>query len=88
MLDIVNIQLNKLFYRLDDKHIFLTIDESVKNWLCEKGYDPLYGARPLKRILQKELYDGIARKIISEDLIEGSRAHITLKDGCIDICCS
>ncbi|MBE6447420.1 MAG: ATP-dependent chaperone ClpB [Alphaproteobacteria bacterium] len=88
MLDIVNIQLNKLFYRLDDKHIFLTIDESVKNWLCEKGYDPLYGARPLKRILQKELYDGIARKIISEELIEGSRAHITLKDGCIDICCS
>ncbi len=70
---ILEIQLHELEERLRDKKITINIDEKLKNHLCEIGYDHTYGARPLKRCIQKELYDLIARKIISGDFKEGSR---------------
>ena len=75
MRGIVDIQLRELNKRLGEKHIDLKIDDSFKDWLCEIGYDPIYGARPLKRALQKNLYDLIAKKIISGEIVEGSK-HI------------
>ncbi len=73
MKGIVDTQLRELNKRLSEKHIDLEIDDSFKDWLCEIGYDPIYGARPLKRALQKNLYDLIAKKIISGEIVEGSK---------------
>ena len=75
MKGIVDIQLRELNKRLSEKHIDLEIDDSFKGWLCDIGYDPTYGARPLKRALQKNLYDLIAKKIISGEIVEDSK-HI------------
>jgi ATP-dependent Clp protease ATP-binding subunit ClpB len=49
------------------------------------GYDPLYGARPLKRLIQKELYDLIAKKIISGELVEGAKIFTDYQDGTVRI---
>ena len=86
MSGIIDIQLQELFARLADKHITLTIDDSFKKWLCDAGYDTLYGARPLKRVLQKSLYDLIAKKIICGELADGSKAEVQYANGQVVIC--
>lgn len=72
MKGIVNIQLKKLVGILKDKNINIQFDDASKELLCKMGYDPAYGARPLKRCVQKILYDQIAQKIISNDIKPGS----------------
>ena len=86
MKGIVDIQLRELNKRLSEKHIDLKIDDSFKDWLCDIGYDPTYGARPLKRALQKNLYDLIAKKIISGEIIEGSKYTVKYLNDEISIC--
>ena len=83
---IVDIQLRELNKRLSEKHIDLEIDDSFKDWLCEIGYDPTYGARPLKRALQKNLYDLIAKKIISGEVVEGSKYTVKYSNDEISLC--
>ena len=85
MKGIVDIQLRELNKRLSEKHIDLEIDDSFKDWLCEIGYDPAYGARPLKRALQKNLYDLIAKKIISGEIVEGSKYTVKYLDNEISL---
>ena len=75
--DIVNIRLKELQSRLDDRRITLSVDENVKDWLCEKGYDPRYGARPLNRLISKEIGNTLADKIIRGQIRSGSTAHVT-----------
>ena len=65
---IVNIQLNELSKRLEQHQIKIKFDDTVKNWLGEIGYDPIYGARPLKRAIQKNLEDKIAKAIIAGEI--------------------
>ncbi len=65
MRGIVEIQLQRLLARLADRNITLNIDDAAKDWLAEKGYDPYYGARPLKRVLQKYLEDPLAEGILN-----------------------
>lgn len=86
MKGIVDIQLRELNKRLSEKHIDLEIDDSFKDWLCDIGYDPTYGARPLKRALQKNLYDLIAKKIISGEIVEGSKYTVKYSNDEISIC--
>jgi ATP-dependent Clp protease ATP-binding subunit ClpB len=86
MKGIVDIQLRELNKRLSEKHIDLGIDDSFKDWLCEIGYDPTYGARPLKRALQKNLYDLIAKKIISGEIVEGSKYIVKYSNDEISVC--
>ena len=86
MAGIVDIQLKELRKRLEEKRINLTIDKSLKTWLCDVGYDPVYGARPLKRVIQKNLYDEIAKEIISGKLHEGSEATAKYSDDKVEIC--
>ena len=62
---IVDIQLKRLQKLLDDRKITLDLDESARNWLAAKGYDPVYGARPLKRVIQREVQDPLAEKILA-----------------------
>ena len=70
--EIVRIQLKRLEALLADRKITLDLDEAAIEWLAEKGYDPAYGARPLKRVIQKELQDPLAEKILQGEILDGS----------------
>jgi ATP-dependent Clp protease ATP-binding subunit ClpB len=74
---IVEIQLKRLEKLLVDRKIALDLDKDAIEWLAEKGYDPAYGARPLKRVMQKELQDPLAEKILMGDIKDGSTVKVT-----------
>jgi len=74
---IVAIQLKRLEKLLADRKIRLDLDAEAIDWLAAKGYDPAYGARPLKRVMQKELQDPLAEKILMGEIREGSTVKIT-----------
>ncbi|MDI7773854.1 ATP-dependent chaperone ClpB [Asticcacaulis sp. EMRT-3] len=76
MHDIVRIQLKGLEKLLADREMTLSIDDAALNFLAEKGYDPAYGARPLKRVIQKLLIDGIAREILAGRFVDGEVIHV------------
>ena len=77
MVHIVDIQLRNLERRLAERHITLSLDAKAKNWLAEAGYDPAYGARPLKRVIQRQLQDMLANKILSGEVADGSNVAVT-----------
>lgn len=85
MKGIVKIQLKELSKRLANKQMKVTFDESVENWLCEIGYDPIYGARPLKRAIQKNLEDKIAKEIISGGITPDKEIVLRFQNGDIVI---
>ncbi|WP_369061140.1 ATP-dependent chaperone ClpB [Caulobacter sp. 73W] len=70
--NIVRIQLSRVEKLLADRQMAIALDPAALHWLGDKGYDPVYGARPLKRVIQKELVDPIARKLLGGDLADGS----------------
>jgi ATP-dependent Clp protease ATP-binding subunit ClpB len=74
---IVAIQLKRLEKLLEERKIVLDLDQEAIDWLAAKGYDPAYGARPLKRVIQKELQDPLAEKILAGDIRDGSVVKIT-----------
>ncbi|OQM75447.1 ATP-dependent chaperone ClpB [Manganibacter manganicus] len=74
---IVEIQLKRLESLLADRKITLDLDGDAIEWLAGKGYDPAYGARPLKRVIQKELQDPLAEKILMGDVKDGSIVKVT-----------
>lgn len=74
---IVEIQLQRLEKLLSDRKITLSLDKEAIDWLADKGYDPAYGARPLKRVMQKELQDPLAEKILLGEILDGSTVKIT-----------
>jgi ATP-dependent Clp protease ATP-binding subunit ClpB len=74
---IVAIQLEHLQKLLADRKIVLKVDEDATDWLAEKGYDPAYGARPLKRVIQKQVQDPLAEKILLGEILDGSTVRIT-----------
>ncbi len=74
---IVTIQLKRFEDRLTDRRMAISLDAAALHWLGERGYDPVYGARPLKRVIQKELVDPIARKLLAGDLADGSVIEVT-----------
>jgi len=78
--DIVDIRLNELQKRLDDRRITLVIGDAVRDWLCEKGYDPRYGARPLNRLIAKQVGNGLADKIIRGEIRTGQRARVSINE--------
>jgi ATP-dependent Clp protease ATP-binding subunit ClpB len=77
MAAIVVIQLARLQKQLEDRKIALDLDESAKAWLAEKGYDPVYGARPLKRVIQREVQDPLADRMLAGEIPDGSVVKIT-----------
>ncbi|RWM07925.1 MAG: ATP-dependent chaperone ClpB [Mesorhizobium sp.] len=74
---IVEIQLKRLENLLVDRKITLSLDHDAIDWLAAKGYDPAYGARPLKRVMQKELQDPLAEKILLGEILDGSTVKVT-----------
>jgi ATP-dependent Clp protease ATP-binding subunit ClpB len=73
---IVDIQLRHLESLLAERKIALDMDENARNWLADKGYDPAYGARPLKRVIQKFVQDPLAEKILAGDILDGSTVRV------------
>jgi len=74
---IVDIQLKRLVALLSERKIVIDLDEDARNWLANKGYDPVYGARPLKRVIQKYVQDPLAEQILSGEVPDGSLVKVT-----------
>jgi ATP-dependent Clp protease ATP-binding subunit ClpB len=76
---IVEIQFTRLQKLLEDRKITLTLDASARDWLAEKGWDPAYGARPLKRVIQRHLQDPLAEMILAGEVADGDTVKIVTK---------
>ncbi len=74
---IVEIQLGLLAKRLAKRDIVLTLDEGAKQWLADEGYDPVFGARPLKRVIQRALQDPLAESLLAGDVNDGDAIAVT-----------
>ncbi len=75
--DIVTIQLDQLSKRLEDRQITLEITQEAKDWLVAHGYDPLYGARPLRRLIQTAIGDELAKQILNNTIKDGQSIIVT-----------
>jgi ATP-dependent Clp protease ATP-binding subunit ClpB len=74
---IVDIQMKRLAKLLEDRKITIALDPSAREWLADKGYDPAYGARPLKRVIQKSLQDPLAELLLSGAVKDGDTVTVT-----------
>jgi ATP-dependent Clp protease ATP-binding subunit ClpB len=77
MTAIVDIQIDRLKALLADRKITITLDKAAREWLAEKGYDPAYGARPLKRVIQKHLQDPLAEQILAGTIADGETVTVS-----------
>ena len=74
---IVDIQIGRLSQLLADRKITITLDEAARHWLGNAGYDPVYGARPLKRVIQRRLQDPLARLILEGKVGDGATVTVS-----------
>lgn len=81
MAAIVDIQIRRLQKLLDEKQLTITLSAEATEWLANKGYDPAYGARPLKRVIQKEVQDPLAERILAGDIKDGQAITVDVIDG-------
>jgi ATP-dependent Clp protease ATP-binding subunit ClpB len=77
MASIVDIQMARLAKLLDDRKITLTLEPAARDWLADKGWDPAYGARPLKRVIQKSVQDPLAEMILSGRIKDGDNVVVS-----------
>ena len=78
--EIVNLLLSGLNKRLSDRKVSVVFTDAAKKWIGEKGYDPTYGARPLKRFLQKQVETQLARALVAGEVNESSQVSFSVKD--------
>ena len=78
---IVELQVRELSSRLSDRRIELEVTEAARAWLAEQGYDPAYGARPLRRLVQKEIGDRLATGLLSGDVRDGTTVTVDVDEG-------
>ncbi|HWG85860.1 MAG TPA: ATP-dependent chaperone ClpB [Deinococcales bacterium] len=81
MRDIVDIQLQGLRARLADRHVVLDLSDAAKDELARQGYDPAYGARPLKRAIGRELETPLAHRILAGEVADNSHLHVDFREG-------
>jgi ATP-dependent Clp protease ATP-binding subunit ClpB len=81
MAAIVDIQIGRLQKLLVDRKLTLELDDTARTWLANKGYDPTYGARPLKRVIQKQVQDPLAEQILAGKIKDGQKVKVTVKGG-------
>src|SRR5262249_3433281 len=84
MTGIVDIQLGTLRKMLEDRNIKLEIDQAAEQWLGDKGYDPAYGARPLKRAIQTYLQNPLAELMLRGEVPDGSSVRVSVKGAGLD----
>jgi ATP-dependent Clp protease ATP-binding subunit ClpB len=82
---IVGLQIARLQALLADRKLTLSLDDSAAQWLADAGYDPVYGARPLKRVIQRALQNPLANMILAGTVAEGSNVHVGTVDGALAI---
>ena len=81
---IVDIQMERLQKLLDERKITIVLDAKARDWLADKGYDPAYGARPLKRVIQRSVQDPLAELLLSGRIKDGEKVKITTgRDGLV-----
>jgi len=80
---IVDIQIGRLSALLADRKITIDVDASARAWLAERGYDPAYGARPLKRVIQKQVQDPLAELMLAGTVKDGDEVRISERDGAL-----
>ena len=85
MTKIVDIQIARLQKLLADRKIKIDLDENAKTWLANRGYDPAYGARPLKRVIQRHVQDPLAEQILAGGVKDGDTVHVSVRDGDLTI---
>jgi ATP-dependent Clp protease ATP-binding subunit ClpB len=85
LLDIIDIMIGRLATRLRRQDLSIVIDDDAKKELAKRGYDPAYGARPLERLLQREVIDKIAIGLIEKRFEPGQTVHVGLKNGTITV---
>ena len=73
---IVDIQIDELARRLSARRLELDVDDAARVWLAERGYDPAYGARPLRRLVQQAIGDQLARKLLAGEIHDGDTVHV------------
>jgi ATP-dependent Clp protease ATP-binding subunit ClpB len=83
--EIVDIQLGRLRRRLAERDLDLEVSPAAMDLLAELGYDPLYGARPLKRVIRKHLEDQLAKAMLSGDIVDGQTVKVDAADGQLSI---
>lgn len=83
--DIAKLQIENIEKRLSDRKIKLNINEAAFVWIVNNGYDAIYGARPLKRLLKTQIENKLALKILNGDIGEGDTADIIVANGALDI---
>jgi ATP-dependent Clp protease ATP-binding subunit ClpB len=82
---IVDIQMGRLEKLLKERKMKLDLSLEARNWLAQRGYDPVYGARPLKRVIQKELQDPLARLLLEGRILDGETIHVGVEGGGLSI---
>ena len=79
--EIVEIQLARIAQRLTDRRLSLEVTDAARSWLADEGYDPAYGARPLRRLVQREIGDRLARMLLAGEVLDGQRVVVDKVDG-------
>jgi ATP-dependent Clp protease ATP-binding subunit ClpB len=79
--EIVDIQVRRLGRLLADRNLEIDLTDAARDFLAEEGYDPAYGARPLKRVIQRQVQDPLALRLLQGDILDGDRVHVDLVDG-------
>ncbi|MGV0394141.1 ATP-dependent chaperone ClpB [Corynebacterium riegelii] len=81
LVGIVDIQLAALAERLASRRLTLQVSDAAKSWLAERGYDPAYGARPLRRLIQQAIGDQLAKKLLAGEIRDGDPVHVDVAEG-------
>jgi ATP-dependent Clp protease ATP-binding subunit ClpB len=85
MAAIVDIQMARIRQLLADRKLTLTLDDAARTWLANRGYDSTYGARPLKRVIQKQVQDPLAELILAGKVKDGDSVKLTVRSGALAI---
>jgi ATP-dependent Clp protease ATP-binding subunit ClpB len=81
MAQIVDIQIGRLNKLLAERKIHVELDDQARQWLANRGYDPAYGARPLKRVIQRQVQDPLAEQILAGGVKDGDTVRVSVRDG-------
>jgi ATP-dependent Clp protease ATP-binding subunit ClpB len=80
MKQIIDIQVHHLLKRLEDRKIHVELTDAAKSFIVSEGYDPMYGARPLKRTIQRRVLDPLAMRVLEGEFQEGDRVRVDVGD--------
>ena len=75
---VARIQVEQLQHRLDVRRITLDVNDDAMSWLVNRGFDPIYGARPLRRLMQREIDDRLARALLTGEIRDGDHVVVAL----------